>query len=49
VLSAGKVNQARLRIHAGTTLTAAHFDALLDRPIVPVDVTQIAQIDNPQS
>jgi hypothetical protein len=48
VLSAGKVNQNRLVIHAGTTLTAAHFDALLDRPIVPVDVKQLAQIDNPQ-
>ena len=48
VLSAGKVNQARLVIHDGTTLTAAHFDALLDRPIVPVDVKQLAQIDNPQ-
>jgi hypothetical protein len=48
-MSAGKVNQNRLVIHDGTALTAAHFDALLDRPIVPVDVKQLAQIDNPQS
>lgn len=48
VLSAGKVNQRRLVIHDGTTLTAAHLDALLNRPIIPVDVTQLALVDNPQ-
>lgn len=48
VLSAGRVNQNRLVIHDGTAITAAMLDQLLDRPIVPVDVTQLAQIDNPQ-
>jgi len=49
VMSAGKVNQNRLRIHDGTPVTAAHLHALLTRPIVPVDVEQLAKIDNPQS
>ena len=49
VLSAGKVNSRRLVIHDGTTVTAAHLDALLNRPIVPVDVRQLGQIDNPQA
>lgn len=49
VMSAGKVNQNRLVIHDGTTLTAAHLDALMNRPIIPVDVKQLAKIDNPQS
>lgn len=49
VMSAGKVNQRRLVIHAGTPVAAAHLDALLDRPIIPVDVQQLAKIDNPQS
>ena len=49
VMSAGKVNQRRLVIHDGTTVAAAHLDALLNRPIVPVDTTQLAKIDNPQS
>jgi hypothetical protein len=48
VLSAGKVNQSRLVIHDGTPLTAAHIDALLNRPIIPVDVKQLGLIDNPQ-
>lgn len=48
-MSAGKVNRWRLVIHDGTAITAAHLDALLDRPIVPVDVKQLAKIDNPQS
>lgn len=48
-MSAGKVNKNRLVIHDGTPLAAAHLDALLDRPIVPVDVKQLAKIDNPQS
>lgn len=49
VLSAGKVNQRRLVIHDGTAITAAHLDALLNRPIVPVNVEQLALPDNPQS
>jgi hypothetical protein len=49
VLSAGKVNKNRLVIHDGTAITAAHLDALLNRPIIPVDVGQLALIDNPQS
>ncbi len=50
-LSAGKVNQRRLKIHGAppTAATADHIDALLDRPIIPVDVNQLAKIDNPQS
>ena len=49
VLSAGRVNQNRLVIHDGTAITAAHLDALMNRPIIPVDVKQLAMIDNPQS
>jgi hypothetical protein len=49
VMSAGRVNQNRLVIHDGTTITAAHLDALLNRPIIPVDVDQLAKFDNPQS
>jgi hypothetical protein len=48
VLTAGQVNQNRLRIHNGTTINAAHRDALRDYGIVPVDVNQLAKIDNPQ-
>jgi hypothetical protein len=49
VMTAGKVNQNRLRIHAGTAIAAVHLDALLDRPIIPVDIAQLAKIDNPQA
>jgi hypothetical protein len=49
VLSAGKVNQNRLVIHDGTTLAAVHLWALLNRPIIPVDIGQLSKIDNPQS
>lgn len=49
VLVAGKVNQNRLVIHDETPITAAHLDALMNRPIIPVDVEQLAKIDNPQS
>lgn len=48
-MSAGKVNQNRLVIHDGTPVAAAHLHALLERPIIPVDVEQLAKIDNPQS
>lgn len=48
-LSAGKVDQGRLVIHGGTSITAAILDDLLDRPIIPVSATQLAKIDNPQS
>jgi hypothetical protein len=48
-LTAGKVNQRRLVIHDGTTITAAHRDLLRDYAIVPVDVKQLATIDNPQA
>lgn len=49
VLNAGRVNKNRLLIHDGTTLTAAMVDQLLNRSIIPVDVKQLALIDNPQS
>lgn len=49
VLNAGRVNKNRLVIHDGTTLTAAMLDQLLNRSIIPVDVKQLALIDNPQS
>lgn len=49
VMSAGKVNSRRLVIHDETPVAAAHLDALLDRPIIPVDVEQLSKIDNPQS
>ena len=48
VLSAGKVSASRLVVHGGS-VTAADLDALLDRPIIPIAVTQLGQIDNPQS
>lgn len=50
VLAAGKVNQNRLKVHGAppTAATAAHFHALLNRPIIPVDIKQLAKIDNPQ-
>lgn len=41
VLTAGKVNQNRLRIHGGTTITAAHLDLLRSFAIIPVDVRQL--------
>jgi hypothetical protein len=51
VLSAGKVNQRLLKVHGSppTAANADHLDALLDRPIIPVDHTQLSKIDNPQS
>lgn len=49
VMSAGKVNQQRLVIDNGTPITIVHLDALLSRPIIPVDTSQLAKIDNPQS
>jgi hypothetical protein len=49
VMSAGKVNKNRLVIHDGTPITAAILDQLLNRPLIPVDVEQLARIDNPQS
>lgn len=49
VMNAGRVNKRRLIIHDGTTLTAAMLDQLLNRSIIPVDVKQLALIDNPQS
>lgn len=44
VMSAGKVNQNRLKVWGAppTTATADHLDALLERPIIPVDVVQQA-------
>ena len=48
VLSAGKVNSNRLVVHGGS-VTAADLDALLNRPIIPIAVNQLGQIDNPQS
>lgn len=47
VLTAGKVNQRRLIIHGGTTITAAHLDLLRSFAIVPVDVAQLGKYDNP--
>lgn len=51
VLAAGKVNQARLKVHGAppTAASADHIDALLDRPIIAVDINQLSKIDNPQS
>jgi hypothetical protein len=49
VLTAGKVNRQRLVIHDATPITAAHLDLLRDFSIIPVDVTQLGNIDNPQS
>lgn len=49
VLTAGEVDQNRLVIHGGGTVTAAHLDALRDYGIVPVDVKQLAHYDNPNN
>lgn len=49
VLVAGDVDQNRLVIHDGTTITAAHLDALRDYGIVPLDVKQLAVYDNPDN
>jgi hypothetical protein len=48
VLTAGKVNQDRLVIHDETAITQAHLDQLRDYGITPVNVQQLANIDNPQ-
>lgn len=50
VMSAGKVNSRRLKVHGAppTAATAADIDALLDRPIIPLDLEQLAKVDNPQ-
>jgi hypothetical protein len=50
-LSAGKVNANRLIVHGETPgpLTPAILSALRDFSIIPVDVTQLGAIDNPQS
>jgi hypothetical protein len=48
VMSAGKVDQNRLVIHNATVITAAMLDDLTARGIIPVDVKQLAKIDNPQ-
>ena len=48
VMSAGKVDQNRLVIHNATAITAAMLDDLTARGIIPVDVKQLAKIDNPQ-
>lgn len=44
VMSAGKVNQNRLRVHGAppTVPTATDLHLLLERPIIPVDVVQQA-------
>jgi hypothetical protein len=50
VMSAGKVNSRRLKVHGAppTAATAADIDALLDRPIIPLDLEQLAKVENPQ-
>ena len=50
VLTAGKVASRRLKVHGAppTLATAVDIDALLDRPIIPVDIEQLAKVDNPQ-
>lgn len=44
VMSAGKVNQRRLFVHGAppTLATANDLDVLLNRPIIPVDIVQLA-------
>ena len=44
VMSAGKVNQRRLFVHGAppTVATANDLDVLLNRPIIPVDINQLA-------
>lgn len=48
VMSAGKVNQRRLFVHGAppTLATANDLDVLLNRPIIPVDIGQLAKADN---
>lgn len=47
VMTAGKVNQNRLKIHSGTPIAAAHLDGLRDVSIIPVDVQQLGKLDTP--
>lgn len=47
VLTAGKVNQNRLKIHGGTPIAAAHLDGLRDVSIIPIDVQQLGKYDTP--
>lgn len=51
VMSAGKVNSKRLLVHGAppTAATANDLDALLDRPIIPLDVQQLGRFDNPDN
>lgn len=48
VLAAGKVAQGRLLVHGSppTVAAAKDLDELLDRPIIPVDLNQLAKLDN---
>lgn len=52
ILVSGVVNQNRLIVDAdgtpGGSVTALVRAALRDKDIVPVDVTQLGQVDNPQ-
>jgi hypothetical protein len=45
-LIAGRVNKTRLVIDAGTAITNAHLDALRKTGIIPLDVLQLAALDN---
>jgi hypothetical protein len=47
VLTAGKVNKNRLKIHGGGSIAAAHLDGLRDMSIIPVDVQQLGKLDTP--
>lgn len=47
VLTAGKVSARRLKIHDGTTVTAAHLDLLRSFGVIPIDVVQLGKLDNP--
>jgi hypothetical protein len=49
VLTAGKVCRERLVIHDDSLITTAHLDQLRDYSIIPIDVAQLGNIDNPQS
>lgn len=45
-LVSGRVNKTRLVIDSGATITNAHLDLLRSMSIIPINVEQLAELDN---